>query len=233
MGLQRHPGEPLAQGGELRMLCPQPGGPQAPCHSNTRPATNPIVFIQGQIQLPLPCCWVQHGHPPPHSSLQPLCRCPLRENQKHEYLKPGDKADTECIQAHPSPAPSNVQEGTRSFCGSQHHATHVPAVSSCCWLAGLCRGEQRCRDDTAARSFLEYRDMQSFESTDLAWRAGGRKRRMARSRIQSPTSCSSDGHCPRSRKSEWPLVCRSSQSFHAEKAPSSSFSSAFLGGFTP
>lgn len=72
MGLQRHPGEPLAQGGELRMLCPQPGGPQAPCHSNTGPATNPIVFIQGQIQLPLPCCWVQHGHPPPHSSLQPV-----------------------------------------------------------------------------------------------------------------------------------------------------------------
>lgn len=50
---------------------------------------------------------------------------------------------------------------------------------------------------------------------------------------QSPTSCSSDGHCPRNQKSEWPLICRSSQSFHAEKAPSSFFSSAFLGGFTP
>lgn len=144
MGPQRHPGEPLAQGGELRMLCPQPGDPQAPCHSNTGLAINPIIFIQVQIQLPLPCCWIQHGHPLPHSSLQPLCCCPLRENQKHEYLKPGDEADTERIQAHPSPAPSTVQEGTRSFCGSQRRQTHVPVMSSCCWLAGLCRGEQRC-----------------------------------------------------------------------------------------
>lgn len=105
-----------------------------------RAETKPIVFIQEQIQLPLPCSGVQHSHPPPHSSLQPLCHCPLRENQKHEYLKPGDEADTERIQAHPSPAPSSGQEGTRSFCGSQRHATHVSAGSSCCWLAGLCRG---------------------------------------------------------------------------------------------
>lgn len=108
-------------------------------------ASNKSHYLHpGQIQLPLPCCWIQHGHPLPHSSLQPLCCCPLRENQKHEYLKPGDEADTERIQAHPSPAPSTVQEGTRSFCGSQRRATHVPVMSSCCWLAGLCRGEQRC-----------------------------------------------------------------------------------------
>lgn len=68
---------------------------------------------------------------------------PLGGNQKHEYLKPGDKAATERIQAQPSPAPSTVQERTRSFCGRQRYAAHVPAVGSRRWLPGLCRGERR------------------------------------------------------------------------------------------
>lgn len=131
MGPRRHPGELLAQGGELRMLWAQPGGPQAT--STPSQQQNPLSSSSSSSL----CLAAGLGTA---ALLRPTARsspcCPLRENQKHEYLKLGDEADTERIQARPSPAPSTVQEGTRSLCGSQHHPTHVPAASSCRWLAG-------------------------------------------------------------------------------------------------